>query len=363
MCEFTPDSVRGTCQLLVEHAGGELVLVSEDGLAGFLRTELSDSALSETTIADTNAFPELKLASLADEVGWVALVHALDFGSGFRQALHSRRQGQGAWVTVRAGCVALGQMSTETTAAFLAAHSVADVAKLWDIDGALELEPFAVQLHTVLQEIATGVTAAGCKSLSEFLQRRVLASPDGPTATGITHHLVSAFPITFRDEYHARRNGTITTDPQSASHTVRLYKKAQLVASEIHTPLCRVGYSSGSGGERRLGLPDIASLTAMVDNVVVATLRKGGVLICSPELTKALDSLQPMRRGSTEEVTLRAAAVVATEALVKAWNKAHPDAGRPLLPCTLANYLWGKLGKRSDYRAYPRHHTPDTLFY
>jgi len=76
----------------------------------------------------------------------------------------------------------------------------------------------------------------------------------------------------------------------------------------------------------------------------------------------------PLARGSPAEVALRASGVVACEALARLWNAAHPPDAATGLPArltanVLANFLWGRLGKRADYRPFPRHHTPDTLFY
>ena len=259
-----------------------------------------------------------------------------------------RRNGQGAWLTIRAGCVNLGKLSTKTEADFLLSFDLAAVSRLFDIDNCIELEPLAEQIHSVLQEIGHSLKSKSFVSLSEFTKRFVSVEKDASLeeeknqlVIPYVHSLVDSFPLTFRDEY------TI------GDKNVRLYKKAQLVVSEVHSLLLRSGVS---------GFGDINELTAFVDNVVVATLRKGGVLQCSKELSSCLDSNTPIKKGSEFEVGLRATGVVAVSELTQLWNKTFSPQ-EPLSDATLCNFLWGKLGKRPDYRSFPRHYAPDTLFY
>ena len=58
----------------------------------------------------TNRFSEISFPSHADEAGFIFIAHALDFGSGFRPQLHQHRNGQGAWLTIRAGLINLGRI-------------------------------------------------------------------------------------------------------------------------------------------------------------------------------------------------------------------------------------------------------------
>lgn len=83
-------------------------------------------------------------------------------------------------------------------------------------------------------------------------------------------------------------------------------------------------------------------------------LRKLGVLELSPELCGVIDSRTDLPAGA-QETELRAAAVVACEAIVSA-------AAGAFNACELDYYLW-TLGKEGDFRTVERHATKDTSFY
>jgi hypothetical protein len=358
---FTPESVRESC---AEYST-PLVTIDADALNNFVATELASPSLCDISIEGTNAFPELRFRTADDEVAFVVLVHALDFGSGFRHALHKRRDGAGAWLTIRAGCVRLGHLSTDLQTSFLEKLDHRTVSQLFDIDNSEELSPLVAMIHSVFQDIAHGLARLKMDSLTSFI-RSVLES--SPTTTALVHALVSNFQHTFKDDYEMPQPseaamlrltpGKATVNPHTL--TVRLYKKAQLVASEVHTVLTRTKHMYNN--QTSPGLLEFDKLTSLVDNVVVATLRKAKVLKCDPALESALERNRPLRKGSEEEVGLRATALVACERATELWNVAHPT-GKRLTPAVLANFLWGHLGKRADYRCYPRHYTPDTLFY
>jgi hypothetical protein len=87
---------------------------------------------------------------------------------------------------------------------------------------------------------------------------------------------------------------------------VPLYKRAQLVAADLHRAL------DGHGLGR---FDDLDQLTIFADNVVPHVLRHDGVLELTPALAHHLDSGRLLVSGSAEEVELRACAVEACRRL------------------------------------------------
>ncbi len=159
--------------------------------------------------------------------------------------------------------------------------------------------------------------------------------------------LVDAFPKTFDDRY-------VVHDKE-----VYFYKKAQLVVSELYA---RFGKANDS-----YSFSDVGSLTAFVDNVVVAMLRKYEVVLCTADLSALINSGYPIGKGSEEEVALRAAALTGVETLVQLINsRTFPEndlLSKRIDARTLCNWLWGCLGKDGSNRQYPRHLAPSTSFY
>jgi hypothetical protein len=130
---------------------------------------------------------------------------------------------------------------------------------------------------------------------------------------------------------------------------VTLYKKAQLVVGEL--------YHRFRKEDPRYDFPDGGKLTAFIDNVIVAVLRKLGVVKCSQELEQKIESHVELLSGSEEEVSLRAAAMIGVETISRLRS------GDELTPVELGNYLWGYLGKTPEFRPFTRHATRNTVFY
>lgn len=145
--------------------------------------------------------------------------------------------------------------------------------------------------------------------------------------------LVDLFPTTFDDTYtvHTKR--------------VCFYKKAQLVTGEL--------YHRFRDHDVRFQFADGQQLTAFIDNVIVAALRYKRIVVPNAAMTQAIEAGDDIPMGSVEEVSLRAAALCAVDAVVQ---------GTTLSSCELGNYLWGSLGKLKDVRQFARHSTK-TLFY
>jgi hypothetical protein len=159
------------------------------------------------------------------------------------------------------------------------------------------------------------------------------------TAAYLVQQLVSAFPEVYDDSYsYNTGNETIQ---------VLLYKKVQLTVAEL--------YNFHAHKDPLFDLPDIKSMTAYVDNVIPATLVKSGVLVLDSALYEMIQGRVPLPVNSDYEIELRAVALCATELLVKESNHKYDT-------LKLAYYLWGVLGKQSEYRVFERHAT-ETIMY
>ena len=90
---------------------------------------------------------------------------------------------------------------------------------------------------------------------------------------------------------------------------VAFLKRAQIAAADCAAAL---------GGRAPAGLRDRTELTAFADYKVPQVLRHEGVLRYAPALADAVDSRCALSAGSEEEVAIRAATVVAVEALTAA---------------------------------------------
>ncbi|GAB4820369.1 hypothetical protein N2152v2_007415 [Parachlorella kessleri] len=115
----------------------------------------------------------------------------------------------------------------------------------------------------------------------------------GRSAARLVELVTAAFPG-FRDHtiYRGRQ--------------VFFYKRAQIFVGDVW------GAFQGQG----LGcFPDIHCLTMFADYRVPVVLRELGVLQYSEQLASKVDSRQELQPGSTEEVEIRAATVVAVDAL------------------------------------------------
>lgn len=274
-----------------------------------------------------------KFESVQQEAAFITLMHALDFGGGWRLELHAHH-GRGAWQTVKPGLLSMLREQPTLPASWLASLTLDRVAKFFGLAGAVPLEGFAKQLTHVCHEVGVSIGRSGEATVGEWLMARL-----GHGAGALVAELIRAFPSTFDDRYMLR------------GREVCLYKKAQLVVGEL--------YHRFHHEDPRFDFADGSQLTAFIDNVICAVLRRDGIVTCSAALTAAIDGHQLIPSGSDEEVSLRAAAMAGVEEIV-AQVRAR---GEELTAVQLGNYLWGHLGKRPDYRKFTRHITQDTVFY
>eukprot|EP01040_Poterioochromonas_malhamensis_P006154 gene6154-6621_t len=297
----------------------------------------------------TNRFDsEVDFPTPDDEVGFILIAHGLDFGSGFRYLLHEHRAGQGAWLTIRAGLVKLGQRNPRCEANWLVSLTLDDIVEIFDLS-AESLRPLAQQLFASIHEIGQQLIALGYSTPGEFVMNHLTTS-----ATTAVFALVNNFPLTFKDEYDVITLGGDTT-PQH----VCFYKKAQLVVSEMNMLF-------GNRYPHKFSYSDINQLTAFVDNVVVAMLRMNRIVLCHEDLAVRIEKGVYLMKGSEEEVALRSAALAGVEIVVQELRKVREERGdesEEINSQKLCNWLWGCLGKEGIHRKYPRHLCPSTSFY
>lgn len=339
-----PHDVRVSCK----NFKSAIAWLNEKETVAFAKTSLSVDEIKifcESNVGlSTNRFDrEVNFQSVDEEAGFLVIAHGLDFGSGFRPLLHQHRNGAGAWLTVRAGLVKMGNAQPSCPSQWLASLTLAEIKEFFDLRHS-DLDPLAYQLLEAIHEFGTNLTTLGFANAGEFVSTH---APRG--ATHLVNVLVESFPNIFKDEYVVR------------GHPVCFYKKAQLVVSEIHMRFFR-----SSPGKYCFG--DIDNLTAFVDNVVVAMMRRYGCVQCSPELDQCLTAEEPLLKGSEEEVALRSAALSGVELIVEVLREQQAreednDGERPINAQMVCNYLWGHLGKLGDNRLFPRHLTPSTSFY
>src|SRR5688572_463873 len=131
---------------------------------------------------------------------------------------------------------------------------------------------------------------------------------------------------------------------------VPFFKRAQLTAADL---------ALAFDGEGLGRFTDLQRLTIFADNLVPHVLRIDGVLQYDPDLAARIDREDVIAAGSEEEVELRAAAVHASELIVRALH----EAGHANITAMNADYLLWHRGQDPAYKqAKPRHRTR-TVFY
>ena len=232
MTEVLPyDRARESCARAIAAELDEPLPASMDADAAARFAEALDVQDVRTKGAslanDANATGvDAPLASVDAEAALIVVMHALDFGGGWRLALHAYH-GKGAWQTVKPGIAALYAAAPTLPTAWLASRTAADIQTLFGIVGdtpeALALAPFVAQLTAVTNELGEAIGAAGCSTVAEWLTSRMEAAsgPGSTPAAALVGDLVSTFPRTFDDRY-------ILRDGTSERMEVALFKKVSL---------------------------------------------------------------------------------------------------------------------------------------
>eukprot|EP01062_Namystynia_karyoxenos_P022094 TRINITY_DN18448_c0_g1_i1.p1 TRINITY_DN18448_c0_g1~~TRINITY_DN18448_c0_g1_i1.p1 ORF type:complete len:353 (+),score=109.99 TRINITY_DN18448_c0_g1_i1:94-1152(+) len=327
------------------------VALDTDAVQAFVR-DVDPAAIAALDLSQELCHFAVQFGSALQEVSFVAVAHALDFGSGFRKPLHAFH-GKGAWMTVKPGLERMHGESPELPADWLAGLGIEDVERFF-LPGLLSSEEGAVRSSleellrlflAVCRELGEGLRRRGMRFMHQLvlgaIHREAEAESCGGPANAVVQELVTAFPYTFDDRY---MYGGVTP--------VYLYKKAQLVTGELY-------HRFRGRADLQLDFADAAELTAYVDNVIVATMRRTGCIRPAAELAADIEAGRPVPRGSGGEIALRAKALHAVELIAQGLAAR----GHPLKPCEVGNYLWAALGKQPEFRQYERHATPDTCFY
>ena len=130
---------------------------------------------------------------------------------------------------------------------------------------------------------------------------------------------------------------------------VRLYKRAQILVSDLH------GIYDGQG----LGaFSDLDRLTAFADYKIPQVLREAGILVYSPALAETVDRQTLIPPGDPREVEIRAATVWGCELLRQALERQR--SGPPLRAFEVDWLLWSDAQGRTIDRPY---HRTRTIYY
>jgi len=130
---------------------------------------------------------------------------------------------------------------------------------------------------------------------------------------------------------------------------VRLYKRAQILVSDLH----------GIYGGQSLGaFSDLDRLTAFADYKIPQVLREAGILVYTPALADTVDRQQLIPPGDPREVEIRASTVWGCELLRQALERRRP--GPPLRAFEVDWLLWSDAQGRTISRPY---HRTRTIFY
>jgi len=341
---FYPDRARKSCWALHQSAlVVDLPATFDSAAAVALADRLDVKEVQQFGSSLANGLTALnktvQVESIELEVGLICFMHALDFGGGWRQELHQRDEpwtGKGAWATIKPGVEAIFEENPKLPASELESIQQESVEGHFGLSGYSSLAPLALYLTKVIQEIGSQLKEHGWCTLSEFVMSCVKKHVDeARPAALLVHDLVETFPFTFNDRHNIASFGDVF-----------FYKKAQLVVGEL--------YHRFRQEDVRFDFRDGHLLTAFIDNVICAVLCKDGVVVTSSALRESIDAHEAIHSGSEAEVSLRAAAMIGVEELARLMG---------LAPVEVGNYLWGCLGKKSEYRCFTRHATKDTVFY
>jgi hypothetical protein len=162
----------------------------------------------------------------------------------------------------------------------------------------------------------------------------------GGSAPKLVEMIFTYFPG-FRDE-------TVLDD----SNRVVFLKRAQIFVGDVDAAL-------------KLNLKELNRLTTFADYRVPQILRKYGILEYSPDLSERVDSGKEITKGSTDEVSIRAATVVAVEELVAVLNNNDEttQAGQPFTDVNVDWYLWQVGEKMHSQGLLSPFHKVRTQFY
>mmetsp|Transcript_47241 Transcript_47241/g.75885 ORF Transcript_47241/g.75885 Transcript_47241/m.75885 type:complete len:658 (+) Transcript_47241:112-2085(+) len=332
-----------TSQFLALQSVSRHVKINEEAVAKFAAT----IGPKELQSATRTPFP-LKFKDRASELNFLGLLHALNFGSGYRELLHQHCN-RGAYETIAHGCIG-AHISQTINADFLLNLKLVDIPQLFGIPLDMDVEikpaihstkhspvrPLAAKIVAVCNKMGRTMRARQWEGFSDFVMETLEdirgVGPGGQSkqrkgssrpAADFVKELGKAFPSVFKDVYEFKQQSDDSTntieegkenkqDPASTSTTVgmvHIYKKAQLLVNELHRRFKDEDPSL-------FDFEDIDNMTVCADNVLPAALRHYGILEYSEELGRRVDSRCPLKNREME-CAMRAGSIVACEMILK----------------------------------------------
>ncbi|NNE96875.1 MAG: hypothetical protein HKN24_12685 [Acidimicrobiales bacterium] len=301
--------VRESCQRVVDRA--RLVRLDDHGL-----DRLSSIAADELKPGHppaVNFAEDATLLSLAS--------NAINFGSGYHDLLRKDRGSSGAR-TINARLRSYVGATGPLTPGRLGRITAADCSQIFgqELDGGA-VEELMSYFATALNDLGSFVVDAGGTA------RSVLDRCDN-SAVALAEHLLD-MPF-YRDV------------EQHDGEAVAFYKRAQITPADL-----------ARAGLWHFG--DLSELTAFADNLVPHVLRLDGAIQVDPALVSSIESGVRLEPGSTPEVELRAAAVVAVEGIVGRIDRSD------IWPMHVDQWLWER-GAEARYKSVRRPRAR-TVFY
>eukprot|EP00884_Botryococcus_braunii_P019215 jgi/Botrbrau1/5978/Bobra.104_1s0009.1 len=281
----------------------------------------------------------VNFADLQSEVNLLALLHLLDFGSGYDDLLQSNIQ-RDAHETMQFGVLGMAISGKRLDAVFLKCFSNFAVSNFFSfsshedqpspIPGVQISRPgplagLATQLREVMNETGRILEEGGQADLASLVLE-ILSGQKTSQGRCTAGHLVDELA----DSLPAFRDQSRVGDTK-----VVFNRKAQLLAAD----LCLLF----GGEDEHFAFPDYQDLTADAGAVLPAVLQHLGVLKVTGALGDAIAKQDDLPTGA-QESSLRAAAVVATDRIVEA-------AGSTFTAYQLGQYLIAKHGENPAVKA------------
>ncbi|KAI8364973.1 hypothetical protein BD560DRAFT_436639 [Blakeslea trispora] len=344
------EAVRSSCARFIEQSP---ITIAQEGIDRFL-TQLDRQQFDELAFDSTMKMP-LRFNTLEEEINFITFIDLLNFGSGFRVPLHQLVD-RGAFDAIRFGAMSFHISGKSMNAKTLQNMSIFEVAEIFQLPIDREvrhetldfvtlteptaLKPFAAGLTTVLNTTGDYLVAHQHQDLADFILHHVKQHPQ--QAAYLVSQLVQAFPG-LQDSYQFPH----------ASEPVYLYKKAQIIVYHLW-------FTFRTQAPEHFDFKDIDQLTVFSDNVIPTMLIELGVITNVPESWQR--AIQANEDLSVEAATtLRAAGVVACEAIVKR-SKEQIGSVPHMTTGGLDVYLW-RLGKVGHYRQLPRFQLKETVMF
>jgi hypothetical protein len=307
-------TIRASCAAVAEKA--RHVHIDAAGLAAYAAALPLDQARCPTLDPESHLLDHEE-----DTAAFFLVLDAVNFGSGYFPHLN-KLPGKSGYFTVATRLKSYFERSGPPSATDLTGLDAAACARI-----------FGQGLDDAVVAELMGLFARALNDLGHLLLERadssyatLIGAADGSAARLV--EILATMPF-FRD-VHAYQD-----------HDVLFYKRAQLTAADLALAF------NGQGPGR---FDDLDRLTIFADNLVPHVLRVDKVLLYEDTLAKRIDEGQLIRKGSAEEIEIRACALHAVEQLCDQLR----GAGHSVSAHRLDYLLWNR-GQQPFYKARPRH--------